>query len=106
MKTIRVFNVSAAAPEAILIARALVRLAAEHGAPNGFQCWEVADFCGLSRLTVGRFGSQRINELQLEVTRRDASLHLAGYEPTNGFKQRMFRLERNVALSTQAGVAS
>lgn len=92
MKRLAVFTVSGAAPEITLIAGALIGLAAEHGAPNGFQCWEVAERTGLSRLVVGRFASQRINELQIEVTRRDGTLHLAGYESTRGFKQRMFRL--------------
>ena len=94
-RIVRSFVVSNAAPEVILIAGALVNLAAEHGAPNGFQCWEVAERTGLSRLVVGRFASQRINELQLEVTRRNPALHLAGYEPTAGFKQRLFRLTSN-----------
>ena len=49
------------------VARAIKSLTSEHGVPNRFACFEVADHAGLSNLCVGRLLAQRIGEVERET---------------------------------------
>lgn len=49
------------------VAKALERLANEHGTPNTFTSWEVALQAHLPRLRVGWIGSQRLAAVRARV---------------------------------------
>lgn len=49
------------------VGRAIKALASEHGTPNRFACFEVADYAGLSNLRVGNLVARRIGEIERET---------------------------------------